>query len=65
LKSHHQRNSTVFRYNTTIHPPAAFVQVTLLDPITGLSVQEPGKLDTNQFILTLDGKALTFDLRDP
>jgi predicted aspartyl protease len=124
----------VFRYNTTIQPPAAFVQVTLLDPITGLSAQKPGKLDTgasitvlpesvvttlrlkavsegfvtgfdgkgslcplyyiameiagynipiveatsaersdallgrnvlNQFILTLDGKALTFDLRDP
>ena len=124
----------MFRYNTAIQPPAAFVQVTLLDPITGLSVQKPGKLDTgasitvlpesvvttlrlkavsegfvtgfdgkgslrplyyiamevagydipivevasaersdvllgrnvlNQFILTLDGKALTFDLRDP
>lgn len=124
----------MFRYNTIIQPPAAFVQVTLFDPITGLSVQKPGKLDTgasitvlpesvvttlrlkvvseglitgfdgkgslrplyyiameiaeykiplvevtsaersdvllgrdvlNQFILTLDGKALTFDLRDP
>lgn len=124
----------MFRYNTTLQPPAAFVQVTLLDPITGLSVQKPGKLDTgasttvlpasvvttlrlkavsegfvtgfdskgslrplyyiameiaghsiplvevtsaersdvllgrnvlNQFIITLDGKALTFDLRDP
>ncbi len=124
----------MFRYDTTIKPPAAFVQVTLFDPITGLSVQKPGKLDTgasitvlpesvvttlrlkavsegfvtgfdgkgslcplyyiaveiagydipiievtsaqrsdvllgrdilNQFILTLDGKALTFYLRDP
>lgn len=124
----------MFRYDTTIQPPAAFVQVSLFDPITGTSVQQRGKLDTgasitvlpesvvktlrlravsegfvrgfdgrgtlrplyyvameiagynipfvevtavqrsgvllgrdvlNQFFLTLDGKALTFDLRDP
>jgi predicted aspartyl protease len=124
----------VFRYDTTIKPPTAFVQVTLFDPVTGISAQQPGKLDTgaritvlpesivtalrlksiseghvtgfdgkgtsrplyyiameiagyniplvevtaaqrsdvllgrdvlNQFILTLNGKALTFDLRDP
>ncbi|MGA9351453.1 MAG: retroviral-like aspartic protease family protein [Anaerolineae bacterium] len=49
----------MFRYNTTIQPPAAFVQVTLLDPITGLSVQKPGKLDTGASITVLPESVVT------
>jgi len=49
----------VFRYNTTVKPPAAFVQVILFDPITGISVQQPGKLDTGASITVLPESVVT------
>ena len=49
----------MFRYDAAIQPPAAFVQVTLLDPITGLSVQKPSKLDTGASITVLPESVVT------
>jgi hypothetical protein len=44
----------VFRYETQVMPPAPFVKTQVINPLT-----------VNHFILTLNGKDLTFELQDP
>lgn len=43
----------MFRYDTSEHPPAALVAVTVTDPLTGNQAAVPGKLDTGAAISVL------------
>ena len=55
----------MYHYDANEDPPAAYVPVQVINPDTGAAMVLSAKYVLNHFILTLDGKSLTFDLKDP
>lgn len=48
----------MYRYETRIRPPAPFLEIQVIHPVTGITHQWPAKLDTGAALTILSEKAV-------